>query len=122
MKNAINWFEIPCKDLDRAERFYNTLLGTPLKRETFGGSPISIFPHEQASGIGGCLVSAREHKPSSDGVRVYLGVADLDAVLARAKAAGGELLVPRTSIGDQGFIGVVRDSEGNQVGLHLPPG
>jgi predicted enzyme related to lactoylglutathione lyase len=117
--NAISWFEVPCKDLDRAERFYNTLLGKPLVRQTFGGSPMSIFPYDQTSGVGGCLLTARDHKPSGDGVRVYLAVEDLDAVLARAKPAGGEVVLPRTPIGEHGFIGAVRDSEGNTVGLHL---
>jgi predicted enzyme related to lactoylglutathione lyase len=52
-------------------------------------------------------------------VRIYLAVEDLDAVLARAKPAGGEVVLPRTPIGEHGFIGAVRDSEGNTVGLHL---
>ena len=26
-QNAINWFEIPCEDLDRATLFYEKLLG-----------------------------------------------------------------------------------------------
>lgn len=117
--NAISWFEIPCKDLDRAERFYNTLLGKKLERQTFGGSPMSIFPYDQAGGVGGCLLTSRDPKPSADGVRIYLAVDDLDAVLGRAKPAGGEVVLPRTAIGEHGFIGVVRDSEGNAIGLHL---
>lgn len=117
--NAITWFEIPCKDLDRAERFYNTLLGKPLTRGTFGGAPMSIFPYDPAKDVGGCLLTTPHQKPSSDGVRVYLAVEDLDAVLARAKPAGGEVVQPRTAIGEHGFVGVVRDTEGNAVGLHL---
>ncbi len=27
MKNAINWFEIPVKNFDRAKKFYETILG-----------------------------------------------------------------------------------------------
>jgi predicted enzyme related to lactoylglutathione lyase len=118
--NAISWFEIPCKDLDRAERFYNTVLGKPLKREIFGGSPISIFPYERMAGVGGCLLAAPQHKPCPDGVRVYLLVDDLDAALSRVKGAGGEVVLPRTAIGDPGFIGLMRDTEGNVVGVHVP--
>ena len=117
--NAISWFEIPCKDLDRAERFYNTLLGKPLARVVYDGAPMSVFPYEQGRGVGGCLLTAPHHKPAADGVRVYLAVTDLDAVLARAKSAGGEVVLPRTAIGEHGFIGHVRDSEGNVLGLHL---
>ena len=32
MKNALNWFELFVADLDRATRFYETLLGISLKR------------------------------------------------------------------------------------------
>ena len=28
-RNALNWFEIPVRDLDRAQAFYETLLATP---------------------------------------------------------------------------------------------
>ena len=27
MKNAINWFEIPVKNFDKAKKFYETILG-----------------------------------------------------------------------------------------------
>lgn len=116
--NAISWFEIPCRDLDRGERFYNALLGTTLKREIFGGSPMSIFPYGD-KGVGGCLVGAAEGAPASGGVRIFLQVKDLDAALARAKSAGGEVVIPRTAIGAHGFMAHVRDTEGNVVGLHL---
>jgi uncharacterized protein len=115
--NAISWFEIPCRDLDRAERFYNTLLATSLKREVFGGAPMSIFPHDPKGEAGGCLMAASQ-PPTSDGVRIYLVVDNLDAALARTKTAGGEVVVPRTAIGEHGFMAHVRDSEGNVVGLH----
>ena len=44
MANALTWFEIPTQDLDRAVRFYETVLGVHLKREVFGGVPHAIFP------------------------------------------------------------------------------
>ena len=36
MANAVNWFEIPVADLDRAARFYERALDIRLKREVFG--------------------------------------------------------------------------------------
>ena len=35
-QNAINWFEIPCEDLERATNFYETMLGAKMQRESFG--------------------------------------------------------------------------------------
>lgn len=34
--NALNWFEIPVSDLDRAQECYETLLATTIRRETMG--------------------------------------------------------------------------------------
>jgi predicted enzyme related to lactoylglutathione lyase len=42
----------------------------------------------------------------------------LDACLARVKDAGGQVVMPKTDIGDPGFIALVMDTEGNTVGLH----
>ena len=36
MKNAIAWFEIPTTQLDRAQAFYEAVLGQPLRRENMG--------------------------------------------------------------------------------------
>ncbi|MEP7376701.1 MAG: VOC family protein [Chitinophagaceae bacterium] len=32
MKNAINWFEIPVENFDKAKKFYEAILGADLKR------------------------------------------------------------------------------------------
>jgi len=50
---------------------------------------------------------------------VYLNASGkLDACLERVVPAGGAVVMPKTDIGDPGFIAVVRDTEGNLVGLH----
>jgi len=36
MKTAINWFEIPCVQLDQAQTFYEAVLGCALRREAMG--------------------------------------------------------------------------------------
>lgn len=120
IKNAINWFEIPVADLGRAVAFYTAMLGRPLKEEKFGGTDIAIFPSDQR-GVGGALVADARRKPTGDGALVYLdATGQLDACLERAQKAGGTVVLPRTAIGDPGFIAIVRDQEGNCVGLHSP--
>jgi predicted enzyme related to lactoylglutathione lyase len=120
MKNALNWFELFVDDMDRATRFYETLLGTPMKREIFQGTPMALFAHEEA-GVGGALVKSQTGKPGQGGGVVYLdATGKLDACIARAEKAGGAVVLPRTAIGEPGFIARVRDSEGNVVGLHSP--
>jgi hypothetical protein len=42
----------------------------------------------------------------------------MDPVLARVEAAGGKIAMPKTSIGPNGFMAFIIDTEGNQVGIH----
>ena len=80
MKNAINWFELPVADMNRAVGFYEELLADQLSRSEMAVGEIALLPHE-----GG---------------------------------VGGEVLLPKTSVGEHGFCAWLRDSEGNRVGLH----
>jgi uncharacterized protein len=121
MHNAINWFEIPVRDLDRAVAFYEALLAVKLKREVFGGNPMALFPFAE-QGVGGALLVDPRRTPSAEGALVYLNAGDrLDQALASVPAARGEVVLPKTHIGDPGHIAIVRDTEGNLVGLHAPP-
>ncbi len=121
MRHAIRWFEIPTRDLDRATRFYEQVLDRKLRREVFGGTPIAIFPGDGPEAVAGCLLSDARRQPSAGaGILVYLDASpDLDACLGRLADAGGAVVLPRTDIGEPGFIAIVRDSEGNHVGLHV---
>jgi uncharacterized protein len=66
------------------------------------------------------LVVTEDRKPSFDGCTVYLDAEeDPEAMLARAAAAGGEVLMPVTDMGEMvGSIGFFKDTEGNRIGVH----
>lgn len=122
--NAINWFEIPATDFERAVKFYETALGVQMHRETFGGDPNAFFPYTQGQGIGGAVVKAEYAKPGADGAVVYLNAVSreqLNATLARVEGAGGAVLKPATALDEIGTIALIRDTEGNCVGLHAEP-
>ncbi len=122
MKNAINWFEIPSNDFERAVAFYSTILGEIVRKELVAGIPNGILPYSSDGdgdgAVGGAIVFDARVTPSLNGVTPYLncnGV--IDAVLARVPAAGGAVVLPRTDIGF-GSIALIVDSEGNRIGLH----
>ncbi|MEZ4671642.1 MAG: VOC family protein [Anaerolineae bacterium] len=120
MSNAVNWFEIPAADFDRAAHFYDTILDASLHRELFGGIQHAIFSSAR-EGAGGAIIYNPEVAPSSSGTVVYLNAAGkLDAVISRVEKAGGKVLMPSTHIGDPGYIAIIQDTEGNKVGLHSP--
>ncbi len=118
MKNAINWFEIPARDFQRAVAFYSAILGEAVVVHNFGGEPHGMFPCDE-DGVTGAIVAGDGYTPSVDGTTVYLNVEDrLDGVIGRVTGAGGQILLPKTDIGPHGFIAIIGDSEGNKVGLH----
>ena len=103
----------------RARAFYNTILQTELQSPAMPGCEMAVFPCDHENGVGGALVRMDGVGPGSGGTLVYLNVeGDLDGVLSRIPEAGGTVLKPRFSIGEHGFIGIFRDTEGNTVGLH----
>jgi uncharacterized protein len=119
MKNAINWFEIPVKDFNKAKAFYETILGTKLQVMEAMGMKSAFFPADLQNGIGGCLIEGPGYEPSPMGSLVYLnGGDDLSGPLSKVEAAGGKILLPKTAIGPNGFMAHFTDTEGNKVGLH----
>lgn len=118
--SPIDWFEIPVQDMDRAQRFYETLLATRLRRESIAGNTLAVFDYADSS-VGGCLMAgAGAPAPSLAGTLVYLRAgASLDATLERVGAAGGRVVTPKVQLpGDMGCYAHIADSEGNRVGLH----
>ena len=125
-KNAISWFEIPTTDLDRAQKFYETIFATSLIPLDLQNLRMRMFPIEnQMSGIGGALCHNKDfYRPSStDGPLIYLnGNPDVQNVLDKVEAAGGKVLVPKTQISPEyGYMAVIIDTEGNRIALHSVP-
>lgn len=120
MQNTINWFEIPATDFDRAVTFYSTVLDSEIQKSEFMGEPQAFFPSDNES-VGGAIVKSDRLTPASTGTLIYLNlgtVENLESALGRVESSGGKTLMPKTDIGDPGFIGIIQDTEGNSVGLH----
>ena len=122
MANAVNWFEIPALDFDRAVKFYNRVIGSELSLMENMGVQMAFFPCDQ-KGVGGSVIQAKDRKPSANGTVIYLnGGADLSGPLSRVEPAGGKVVMPKTQVSDEvGYIAMFIDSEGNKVALHSPP-
>jgi len=118
-ESRVVWFEIPAADLDRACRFYNSVLATSLKPTQFGSETLAVFPYEAPS-ISGCLLQLENPRPAAEGTTIYLNAdPSLDDALARVTPAGGTVVVPRTALPPgMGFFARIQDTEGNVVGLH----
>ncbi len=116
--NVPAWFEIPAADLDRAQRFYEGILGVALAREAIGDGELAVFPYAGKPNASGALMRHPQMAPSMAGTTVYLSVDDVAQVLQRVPAHHGEVVVPRTALPEgMGVFAQFRDSEGNRVGL-----
>lgn len=119
MKNAINWFEIPVSDFDRAKSFYETIFDATFSIEEAMEMKSAFFPADLENGVGGCIIQGQGYEPSLNGSLVYLnGGEDLSLVLDRVEVAGGKVSLAKTAIGTHGFMAYFIDTEGNKVGLH----
>lgn len=118
--NAVGWFEIPVKDMDRAKTFYEKVFDIKLERqEEQFGILMSWFPMDpEAKGAAGTLVLAEGYEPSEKGVMIYFTYPDMEKRLEMVPEAGGEIVAPKYSIGEHGFVAKIKDTEGNLVALH----
>src|SRR5438105_3333918 len=118
MANAINWFEIPVNNFDRACKFYGDILGVNIDKMKMGDYEMGFFPAKD--GVAGAIVKGNGYTPSMEGTLVYLnGGDDLNNVLNKIETAGGKVAVPKTEITPEyGYFARFTDTEGNMVALH----
>jgi uncharacterized protein len=119
MKNSINWFEIPVLEFVRAKTFYETLFGAEIMEMPFPDGRYGMLPCDMENGVGGAIAQYEGFLPSQNGALVYLnGGEDLSIPLSKVEGAGGKILMPKTSIGGNGFMATIIDTEGNKIAFH----
>ncbi|WP_341842690.1 VOC family protein [Chitinophaga caseinilytica] len=123
--NVITWFEIPVSDTPRAKKFYETILDIEMRTVQAGDNEeLTFFPSDpnvvQATSgrVTGVLTKSPQAKPGETGTLIYLNAyPEIQSVLNRVVPAGGTIVTPRHLI-KAGYIAVIRDTEGNRIGLH----
>lgn len=124
--NAINWFQIPVLETNRAKKFYETILDIEMRTQRIPETDeeLTFFPFSQSgvratSGrVSGVLARNKRSKPSIDGITVYLNANPaIQTVISKIEPAGGKIIIPKTKI-SAGYFSVFIDTEGNKVGLH----
>lgn len=120
-QNAIGWFDIYVTDMSRAAAFYEAVFKQTLedmKDPTNSEVLMKSFPTDMATyGAGGALVQREGATPGIGGTTIYFGVEDCSTEESRVSDAGGQILRPKMSIGEFGFVSLCMDTEGNMIGL-----
>jgi predicted enzyme related to lactoylglutathione lyase len=120
LNNPVGWFEIYVTDLERAGRFYASVLQRTLKpTATDGTFEVLEFEGQMpGSGAMGALMKHPMRKPTHEGTLVYFSCEDCGKTTELALEHGGVVHKPKSSIGEHGFIAIIGDTEGNAIGLH----
>jgi len=122
--NVVGWFEIYVEDIQRASSFYETVLEQKLENmsdPTDSGMQMMNFPMDESMskyGAPGALVKMEGFQPGVGGTLVYFAVADCAIEESRVANAGGEVVKPKESLDEFGFMSLCKDTEGNMFGLH----
>lgn len=119
MKNLVSIIEIPVSDLPRAIKFYSAILDITIEQAEMGGVKMGIFPTDEGA-VNVVLAQGSDYKPAASGSILYLnGGENLQPIVDKIAASGGEVLVPKTEISpEMGFFALFMDTEGNKMGLH----
>jgi predicted enzyme related to lactoylglutathione lyase len=124
-QNIICWFEIYVKDMERAKKFYNAVIGTkftdiPGAGESPEGMKMAFFSSMENQGVSGALIEmagAKEGDGHCVNTMVYFPCQDCSVEESRIKGAGGQVNRSKFSIGEYGFCAICVDTEGNPFGL-----
>ena len=115
-------FEIHAEDLDRAQAFYETVLGWSFQSWGDGSYRLITTGPDGTPGINGGLMKRMGTVDIDAATPVIahlttVDVDDLDAYFAKALAAGGREALPKMPVPGVGWLAYVKDTEGNIFGM-----
>lgn len=112
MGNPVIHFEIGSQDVETARRFYTDLFSWTVSVDGDGYGLVTTGSEE---GIGGGIMPAP--KDAGHWISFYVQVDELEKYLDRAVELGGSRLMEPTPLGQMGSFAMVRDPDGNLLGL-----
>ena len=123
--NPVGWFEIYVQDIDKAQKFYETVLAitmSDLGDPTDGDLKMKMFSADESAmektGSNGALAQMTGVPSGGNSTIVYFSCEDCSVEEGRVSGAGGGIFKTKFSIGPYGFISLCTDPDGNMFGLH----
>ena len=113
------WIDLGTPDQDAAAEFYGALFGWSVEEdensEQTGGYRVALL---RGKAIGGVMKLMEEGQPPA--WSTYVSVDDADAVVARAREAGGAVVVEPMDVLDYGRMAFLADPTGAVFGVWQP--
>jgi predicted enzyme related to lactoylglutathione lyase len=118
--NAGDWchIDVVAGNAERARAFYGTVFGWTIE-DIPGAAYINVRTSENGieSGIGGVAEALGLAPEVPSRVVPYILAPDMDATIAAIEAAGGAIVIPRTTVLGMAEFAHFRDPDGNVIGL-----
>ncbi len=119
---SFGFFQIPADDVDRAKQFYQSLLGWNIEpnaaltdKSLQWQNIITGEPEKGMMNTGGIY-----KRMMPDTIMNFVVVEDFNKVLASVEKLGGMVVMPKNEIRSVGTVAVIKDTEGNNLGLWKP--
>ena len=112
MANPFVHIELSTDDLKKAKKFYTSVFAWKLEDMPGLGYTLINVGKGTAGGM-----QAKQMPEAPTAWLPYVEVADVDATLAKARAAGARVVLDNTDIGEMGSIGVFVDPTGAALGI-----
>jgi hypothetical protein len=122
----IGYFEIPADNVDRAKKFYHTLLGWKIEPTKSMGDPAKMKAMQYQDVVTGdakegtLSMGGMYRRQMTEPIVNYVVVEDLDRTLSKVLMLGGKIVVPKMEIKGVGWTVIIQDTEGNALGLWKP--
>ncbi len=113
MSNKIWHIELATTDKAASAKFYTDLFGWPFETYEEMDYTMTAFPEGDTSLAFSPVDDAQGVAVGS--VLVYADVADVDAVIARARELGAAILMDKMEIPGVGWMTVIGDPGGNRI-------
>ena len=122
--DRVQAFDIPADDMERAKRFYEEVFDWEIAPVPGSGgnfhAATTVPVNEKGEpkvpgGINGGLFQRGTH--GLEGISIEINVPSIDEYLERIESAGGKIVKPKGPILDIAFFALVKDTEGNIIGL-----
>lgn len=119
MPNAIQHFEIPADDVERAKGFYKRIFGWTFEAYPPGPGEDEYFMVMAKDGENGINGGLMKRKMPGQPFANYVTVDSIDHMLSAVQGNGGTIALPKQEIGGgMGWIAAFIDPENNLIGLH----
>jgi len=114
---GIVFAEIPVADIERAKKFYETVLEAPMTINTTAGPyPKAVLSFPDGAGVSGHIVAGKPAR-RGEGTITHIAIGDtLDLAMERVKKGGGEVASEVITIPVGSFF-YAHDTEGNTLGI-----